>query len=420
MNDPWLRRSLRRLAPLLAMVVAGAPGCERLAEDAGSEAGGGPASAIERGEDGTSTLRLANEEVAAAGLESALPVARQVSATRLAYGTIALDPAHVTTLRAPFAGRLDARADFAWPELGTRVEGGRPFVDLLPRVAPLGPVERADLAARHAAARADEASAESALVVDRAALGRARTLNADDKGVSDAAVEAAAALVERDESARVAAHQAGELLAALLGAGGIAPAAEPLFTGPSGVVVAVAARPGELVEAGATLLQLADDAALVADVIVPSGAAATEFAPTAQLRASSTGDEWLAAELIGPAPAGAAVGRALRLRVSDRAGRLRPGDGVTARLVVAGAPIEVLEIAAAAVVRFGGRDWVFVEESPGCYVRRAVALMGDEAVGDGIAWARGGIAADARVVVVGAGLLLSHEQLALGGSAVEE
>ncbi len=372
---------------------------------------------VERDGAGATSLVLTAESRAAVGLEVAVATPRMAEEAVLAFGRIEVDGSHESTLRAPLAGRLAARAGVAWPELGSEVGADGPLGDLEPRVAPLTQSERADLELRRAEAESTLASVEAALGADQAALERARALNADDKGVADQVVEAASAQVATDVARRAAAARAIETLRSLLDGAPAPLPAWPLLPARAGEVVAVLAQPGEQVEAGQPLLRTIDFSEVDAEVVVPPGAAAETLREEATLQASSSGDAWLPARRVGPAPQGDGVGRALRLRVQDPQRRLRPGDGVVARLVTARPAQPVLEVPAAAIVRFGSRDWLYVEVEPGRFTRTAVVLERAEA---GVAWIASGLAADARVVVVGAGVLLSEEQMAAGGGGGEE
>ncbi|MBL8843356.1 MAG: HlyD family efflux transporter periplasmic adaptor subunit [Planctomycetes bacterium] len=371
---------------------------------------------VERDGAGTTSLRLTAESRAAIGLEVAVATPRSAEAVVLAFGRIEADGSSESTLRAPLAGRLAEHAGVAWPELGSQVDADAPLAELLPRVMPLTPSEHADLELRRAEAESTLASVGAALSADQAALERARALNADDQSVADQVVEAASALVATDLARRAAAARAIETLSALLDGGRAPLPAWPLLPARAGVVVAVLAQPGEQVEAGQPLLRTIDFSEVDAEVVVPPGAAAETLREEATLQASSIGAEWLPARWVGPASRGDGVGRALRLRVRDPQRRLRPGDGVVARLATARPARPVLEVPAAAIVRYGGRDWLYVEVEAGRFTRREVTLERAEA---GVAWVGSGLAADARVVVVGAGELLSEEQMAAGGGGEE-
>jgi hypothetical protein len=81
-----------------------------------------------------------------------------------------------------------------------------------------------------------------------------------------------------------------------------------------------------------------------------------------------------------------------------------------------GAPMPIVALPAASVLRYASRDWVYVEVSAGHFARRAVTLARTD--GDSVLIAAG-VDANAQVVTAGAMALLSTEQLAAGGGSGE-
>jgi hypothetical protein len=179
--------------------------------------------------------------------------------------------------------------------------------------------------------------------------------------------------------------------------------------------VAVAASPGESVEAGAELLRIADFSELFADVRVPfdepapKGKAFVSIPVTAEQRV-------LEADVVGPAPDADRAVRLVRLRVRDPENRLRPGLAIEAR-IAGNAPVRPgFRVPSAALLRYASRTWVFVESESGHYVRRAVAFARSRG---GEAFVTEGVRAEEKVVSVGAMTLLSQEQLSAGGGEGE-
>src|SRR5215471_18216402 len=109
-----------------------------------------------------------------------------------AYGHLEEDPSRVFVLRAPVAGTVQATAGRSWPEIGQSLADQSVIGAIDPR---LPPTDRITLNDRLVGAKSDIESSRIALQTAQAALERARTLNADNKNVSDRAVEEAASRV---------------------------------------------------------------------------------------------------------------------------------------------------------------------------------------------------------------------------------
>src|SRR5262249_26297603 len=139
-------------------------------------------------------------------------------------------------------------------------------------------------------ARADAGAAEAELSADRLALERAQKLNAQDKGVSDQAVEAAAAALSAAQ-ARVAALHSGVDVPERVLLPGDAPTLPPLpLVAPrTGEWTAVAAQPGENLEAGQEVARATSFAQLLADVRVPVDAKEAFTPRSARVVASAAG-----------------------------------------------------------------------------------------------------------------------------------
>src|SRR4051812_31601812 len=117
--------------------------------------------------------------------------------TNVAYGALEEDTNGQFVLRAPIAGTIQSVPGKPWPVQGENVSDATRVGVVEPRLAPS---DRVNLSDRLAAARADLEASRSSLAAAQSALTRMRTLNADDKNVSDRAVQ--------DAEARVASEQA--------------------------------------------------------------------------------------------------------------------------------------------------------------------------------------------------------------------
>ena len=88
---------------------------------------------------------------------------------------------------------------------------------------------------------------------------------------------------------------------------------------------------------------------------------------------------------------------------------LLPGAAVTGLLEIPGPPLSGVVVPRSAVVRYGGRNWVYLQIGAGTFTRREVALVNP--VENGWLVSRG-VAPDERLVESGAQLLLSEERKA--------
>jgi len=293
------------------------------------------------------------------------------------------------------------------------VEAGRVFGVLVPRVAPLTPLETGDLEGRRAAARGEVEAAAAAVATAQKALERLRTLNAANQAASDQAVEEAAGrlagLRAQEQAARTTLETWEHLLATPLAP--LAPV--PLTVPMAGEVVEVMASPGEQVEAGAELLRVSDPAVLLARVLWPGEAAPGEPPREAQVAAAGDPAQQYAATVLGPAASSSpslAGAWLLRIELPETAA-LRPGTRVVATLPLPGPAVEGFELPAAALLLHAGQTWCYVEVESGRFLRRALTL---QRVRDSLLVTSGLDATD-RVVTRGAALLLSQELLAAGG-----
>ena len=179
--------------------------------------------------------------------------------------------------------------------------------------------------------------------------------------------------------------------------------AQPLSVPIAGVVMAVGARPGEIVEAGQMLLELADNSHPVVRVAWPSDAGR----PAERVVLLPTGGSAVEARLVGPAPEADPLTRqpAYLYRSRARWTGAVPGTAVPAS-VPDGAKVQGVLVPDAAVVQWEGLAWVYVVRGPGQYVRTRVST--DYPAPGG--WVAGPpIAPGDSVVVTGVQELLSEE-----------
>lgn len=322
---------------------------------------------------------------------------------RIAYGRFQEDPSRSLTLRASVAGFLRKLEDRPWPTLGEKLAEGTPIGRLVPRFAP---AERADLQSRLSGARAEVEQAKAALVASQAALARARTLNAEDKNVSDRTLQEAEARVKSDE---IRQKSAGELAAFFESAlSGNGPAASlSIVAEQGGEVVELLARPGEAVESGQPLLRLARYDSLFARATLAAGERFEGKPSQATIVTVGQEDRPLKGEWVAAAPADPqAPGESHLFRVSAGESGLRPGLAIVAKLELPGEPRKGVVIPSPAVVRFGGKMWAYLEVAEGKFMRRE---MEDAASLEKGWFVSSGWKAGDKVVVGGAGLLLSEE-----------
>jgi RND family efflux transporter MFP subunit len=266
---------------------------------------------------------------------------------------------------------------------------------------------------RLAVARAEASSAGAALATSRAAYQRARTLNADNKNVSDRALQEAEARLKGEAARAGAAEETVRLLEGSLRA----PAAVPLAVARPGQVVEVLAQPGEAVESGQPLLRVVRFERLLARLEVPAGEAVLPDATTTRILVLGREQQPLRGERVALAAVDAgAPAQAFLFRLQARGLPLRPGLAVTAYLRAPGPRLQGVLVPRSAVVLAEGRSWVYVRTAENVFVRRAVTLERSLAGG----WfVPAGLAAGDRVVTDGAQALLSEESRSLAGAGEE-
>jgi hypothetical protein len=180
--------------------------------------------------------------------------------------------------------------------------------------------------------------------------------------------------------------------------------ARPLAVAMSGTVIAIGARPGEIVEAGQVLLELADNTRPVVRIAWPDEAGP---ARSRLILLPPQGDARIDAALIGPAAEADPLTRlpAYLYRARARWAGAVPGTSVSA-LVPDGTKTEGVLVPDPAVVQWEGLAWAYLQRAAGEYAR--VRVPTDRPAAGG--WVVGPpLVAGDTVVVTGAQELLSEE-----------
>jgi hypothetical protein len=357
-----------------------------------------------RTEEGEVAIHLEGSTQRLIGLQSVALPATTLRPEVTAYGVLQEDPSRAFVVRAPIAGVVRAPEGGHWPNLGAVLSGGAVIGAIEPRVAP---VERIDLVSRLATARADVASITASLAAARAALDRARTLNADGKIVSDRVRQEAEARVAAEAARLQAATEGERLIGASLKAVAGPTGPKPLLVDRGGTVIDILAQPGESIESGQAILRVAQFDTLLAKVVVPSGAPVSSDVGAARLIVMGHEDHPLAGESVALVAVDPKTqGQTFLVRLQADGFAVRPGQAVTAYLTAPGEPLSGVVIPPEAIVRYAGKAWVYVQTERETFVQREVAT--DRPVETG--WFVGaGFKPGERVVTTAAQTVLSEE-----------
>lgn len=373
-----------------------------LAAEAQSESPIASASRVTRGPNGESIVRFTPELQQRLDIHAETLAAFSRPPETVAYGHLEEDPAQSFVVRAPVSGNVREVAGRAWPGVGQTLSDGATIGSIEPRLAP---TDRITLGDRLASARADVESGQAAVAAAQAALRRARTLNADDKNVSDKAVQDAEARAAAEQARLTAAGNSVRLIESSLAS--MSSADVPLAVTRGGQVVEVAVHPGESIEAGQPLLRVARFDRLLARVDVPAGDIVPATVSTANIVPLGYENRPLRGQRVSLASAidPKTQGQSFLFRVPDPALALRPGLSVTAWIQLPGTVRQGTVVPQAAVVHQGGRTWVYVQAAANDFTRREVQLEDPTAEG----WFTRSLSAGTRVVTTGAQALLSEE-----------
>ncbi len=319
----------------------------------------------------------------------------------VAYGHLEEDPSRSFVSRAPVSGTTHEAPGHQWPDVGQTVADRTVLGSIEPRLAP---ADRITLGDRLSSTTAEAESGPAALAAAQAALNRARTLNADDKNVSDRVVQESEAKVAAEQARLAAADRSIRLIESSLTS--MSSAAVPLELDRGGQVVEVLVHPGESIEAGQAIVRVTRFDRLLARVDVPAGdvvagnIAAANIVPLGYESRPIRGERVSLAATVDPKT----QGQPFLFRV-DPSFTLRPGLSVTAYLEIPGAPRKGVVVPRAAVVRQSGKTWVYVQTAADQFVRREVNLEDPTAEG----WFTRSLLPNDRVASTGAQTLLSEE-----------
>ncbi|MDE3197080.1 MAG: HlyD family efflux transporter periplasmic adaptor subunit [Acidobacteriota bacterium] len=320
----------------------------------------------------------------------------------VAYGRLEEDPAESFVVRAAMAGTL--RAD-QWPALGQSLAAGTELGRIEPRLAV---TDRIGLNTQLTVARSDLKGSTEAVAAAQKAYDRTRALNADNKNLSDRALQDAEAKLNAEKAREDGLRNTVQVLENAL-ASGTANAAIPVTAARGGQAVALLAQPGESVEQGAPLLRIARFDRLLARIDLPIGQQGEVSKGSARIvPAGFEQQPPIEADPVGVAPSAGTQtqGVSLLYRLSPGRADLRPGIPVTARFTLNGSAGNGVLIPRTAVVQQDGRLWVYVQTSDTRFSRRPVPL--DMPTASGYLTAREFAPGD-RIVTVGAQSLLSEE-----------
>ncbi len=320
----------------------------------------------------------------------------------VAYGHLEEDPSRSFVLRAPFTGNLREEAGRPWPNTGQSLADRAVVGRIEPRLAP---ADRITLGDRLAAVKSETESGKMALSVARAALERARKLNADEKNVSDRVVQEAESRVAVEQARLSAAMQTVKLIESSLA--GSRDSAIPLELEIGGQVAEVTAHPGEAVESGQAVLRIVRFDQFLARVDIPAGEAVAADARTANIVAIGHEDHPIRAERVAVAATidPKTQGQPFLFRVGNPSMSLRAGLSITAYLEMPGAARSGVIVPRAAVLRQSGKAWVYVLIGEDQFVRREITLEEPAAAG----WFTRSLTGGSRIVTTGAQTLLSEE-----------
>lgn len=400
-----VRLSIQRLTVSCLVVAASVTACNRGPDKDDKPAPTSKTSAAaSRTPAGDPIVRVAPEAQQRIGLQVRAATAHSIEPEVVAFGRLEEDPSRTFVLRAPVAGTLHFATGRDWPSIGQSLGDGAVVGAIEPRLAT---ADRIGLTSQLATAQSEVSASTASVVAARAAYERTKVLNADNKNVSDRALEDAAAHMSAEEARLKAATDTVRLLQQSLNSAGPT-GSKTLAVERGGEVVEILGRPGEAVEPGTPILRVANLDRLFARVDVPVGEHVPPVVPTARIVAVGYEDTPVLADRVGLTATSdpAAQGQSFVFRLRETHLGLRPGLAVTARIAVTGTRRQGVVIPSAAIVRLAGKSFVYVQTAANEFVRKEVTL--DQPTEGGFLSVRTVSAGD-RVVIQGAQLLLSEE-----------
>jgi membrane fusion protein, multidrug efflux system len=340
-----------------------------------------------------------------AGLKIEALAAQPLQPELLAYGRLEEDPSVSFTVRAPLAGTLHLAPGKSWPAIGQSLPAHDAFGIIEPR---LQLSDRLTLSTQLASARADLNASQSAVAAAQTVYDRSKALNADNKNISDRALQEASAKLTAEKAREAGARSLIQILESSL-ASAAASDVRQVIAERGGDVVEVLAQSGESIEQGAPIVRLTQLDHLLARIDLPIGEHLPASASTARIVPAGFEDQPpLAAERITAAiPSDPHnLGTTLLYRLTQARPGLRPGAPVTARFMSPGKAGEGVLIPRSAIVQQDGRLWVYVQTKEDRFARKPVPI--DMPTASGFLVARGFSPGD-RLVTTGAQTLLSEE-----------
>lgn len=360
------------------------------------------------------------------GLRTAVLTSQQLQPQLTAYGALEEDPSRTFVLRAPIAGILRYARGRGWPSIGEHLADGAVIGMIQPRFTA---AEQISLTSQLTTAKSELAASTASASAARSAYLRTKILNADNKNVSDQVLQDAAARLQAEEAHLKAAQQTERQIEAALQSADPADSRK-LVVERGGEVVDLIAQPGESIEPGSPILRVTKLDRLLARIDIPVGEHIPAAVTTARIVPVGFENRSIPAIRIGVAIAsgtsmpGQGQGEAFLFRLAKTSFGLRPGVAVTAYIELdrhglkrptsagsgptgqMGSPQTGVIVPQAAVVRFGGSGFAYVQTSPNEFVRKQLPL--DRSEDNGYFTTENFRPGD-RVVVAGAQSLLSQE-----------
>jgi membrane fusion protein, heavy metal efflux system len=342
------------------------------------------------------TLTLTPEAVSRLGIETATTAIETVSRTRSVGGEVIAPPGGAVSVTAPAAGTLQA-AGSGVPRPGTRVTRGQPIFSLFA----MQPPDR-DLDVE---STRDVATAEAELTLATQRAERLERLLADGAASARSVEEARAQQKVAQANAAAARSRAKAIASSPSGTGTAVIVRSPI----AGVLLSVAAAPGQTVAASAPLFEIVQTDALWVKVPLfvgeRSGVDATK--PAMVLGLGGNGPALSAVPVTGPPSADPTTATSdLFYALQSPGGVVSPGERVSVQLPLTGAEQGLVVPTAAVVYDLNGGSWVYEATGATTFVRRRIEIRSQ--VGGKTLVTRG-IDAGKKVVTAGVAELFGTE-----------
>ncbi len=350
------------------------------------------------GEAALTTVTLTADAVRRLGIETATVDSQAALPTRTVGGEIVVPPGLSIVVSAPVAGRVLAPESGSFPPPGARVTRGTALL----RISPLPPdVAQTTRDNDIAAARLRQAQAEA----ERSArLFSERLVSARENERAQAELAAARA---------TASSAAGQHSIVRGGGAGASVSTLSIVSPSDGVIRLMNAAPGQMVAAGAPLLEVMRTDRLWVRVPLYAGDAnrVRRGAPASVhgLGGPGTGTTIVASPVAAPPSADASAASVDLFYEVRSPGTLRPGErvGVTVPLTGSASAERGLSVPFAAVVRdMSGGSWVYERKDSLTFIRRRVEVS---RVNSGVAMLAHGPKAGTIVVTSGSAELFGTE-----------